>query len=131
MEGNYAVRMGPDTVGKVNVRRQGLYYRFTCRCRLSGDTLFRLRVLCGEKLENLGILVPVDDGFGLDTKIPVKRIGEGTMEFTLVPRHEKREGQFIPIYPEEPFAYISKLKQSFLVRKNGQLGIQISSSTGQ
>ncbi len=133
MEGNYAVRLGTDRIGKVNVQRKGLYYQFACRCRLSGTGVFRLRISCGGKQEDLGILVPIEDGFGLDTKIPAKRLGEGEPEFTLIPKHEMRQGKFIPIYPEEPFAYISKLKQAFLIRKNGQMGIQISScnSTGQ
>ncbi len=137
MEGNYGVRLGTDLVGKVNVRKQGLYCRFVCRCRLSGGGVFRLQVSCGGKQENLGILVPMEDGFGLDTRIPAKRLEEGEPVFTLVPKHEKREGQFVPIYPEEPFAYIGRLKKAFLVRQNGQMGIlleaQISSSspTGQ
>ncbi len=137
MEGNYGVRMGLDLVGKVNVQRRGLYWQFTCRCRLSGDGVFRLRIQCGGKQENLGILVPMDGGFGLNTKIPAKRLGEGEPEFTLIPKHELCGGRFVPIYPEEPFAYIGKLKKAFLVRQNGRMGIlledQMSSSrpTGQ
>ena len=43
----------------------------------------RLFVRCGSREENLGIVVPMDGGFGLDTRIPVKRLGEGEMEFRL------------------------------------------------
>lgn len=123
LEGYYAVNFGNDQVGKVSVQRQGLYYRFQCRCRLAGGTICRLRVRCGDKQENLGILVPVDDGFGLDTKLPVKRLGEGSLEFLLAPKHEVTSGTFVPIYPEEPFAYISRLKEAYLARKDGQTGI--------
>ena len=125
MEGSYEVCFGKDTVGKVQVLRQGLYYRFVCRCRLTGDVICRLVVRCGEKLENLGIVVPMEDGFGLDKKIPVKQIGEGNMDFLLVPKHDQLMGKFVPICPEEPFAYITRLKESFLVRKDGQVGIVI------
>ena len=125
MEGSYEVCFGKDTVGKVQVLRQGLYYRFICRCRLTGDVICRLVARCGEKQENLGIVVPMEDGFGLDKKIPVKQIGEGNMDFLLVPKHDQLMGKFVPICPEEPFAYITRLKESFLVRKDGQVGLVI------
>lgn len=123
MEGNYGVYFGNQLAGKVQVQRQGLYYRFTCRCRLSGDVVCRLRVTCGDRRESLGVLVPMDGGFGLDTRLPVKRLGEGEMAFTLVPKHEVPEGTFVPIYPEEPFAYIERLKEGFLAKKGEQVGV--------
>ena len=125
MEGNYEVCFGKDPVGKVQVLRQGLYYRFICRCKLSGDVVCRLAVRCGEKQENLGVVVPIGDGFGLDKKVPVKHLGEGQMEFFLAPRHDQVMGKFIPIRPEEPFAYIARLKDAFLARQNGQAGVVI------
>lgn len=125
MEENYGVYFGKDQMGKVQVQRQGLYYRFTCRCRLTGDVVCRLHVACGDKRESLGVVVPMDDGFGLDTRIPVKRLGEGKMEFLLVPKHELGSGTFVPVYPEEPFAYIERLKDAYLARKEGQVGVMI------
>ena len=65
----------------------------------------------------------MDGGFGLDTRLPVKRLGEGEMAFTLVPKHEVPEGTFVPIYPEEPFAYIERLKEGFLAKKGEQVGV--------
>lgn len=126
MEGNYGVYFGNKLAGKVQVQRQGLYYRFRCRCRLTGDVVCRLSVSCADKRENLGVVVPLDGGFGLDTKLPVKKLGEGPMEFRLIPKHDKPEGKFVPIYPEEPFAYIERLKDAFLVRQNGQAGVMLS-----
>lgn len=86
----------------------------------------RLEVSCGGNRENLGIVIPMDGGFGLDTKIPVKRIGEGQLHFFLMPKHEVPAGRFVPISPEEPFAYIARLKESYLVRKEGQVGVMIN-----
>lgn len=125
MEGNYPVCFAGKQVGKVQVRRQGLYYQIDCRCHLSGDVICRLQVRCGEKKENLGVVVPQDQGFGLRTRLPVKRIGEGNMTFLLVPKYDKLEGKFAPIYPEEPFSYIARLKEAYLVRQNDQVGIYI------
>lgn len=136
MEQDYEVSFGGKPVGRVQVSRQGLYYRFCCRCRVSGDVVCRLYAQCGDNKENLGVVVPMGDGFGLDTKIPVKRLGEGTMEFRLVPKSEKNpEGKFVPIYPEEPFSYIERLQDAFLAVQNGQTGAVIpeesTNSTGQ
>ena len=87
--------------------------------------MFRLRVSCADKQEELGVLVPADGGFGLDRRIPVKRLGEGKPEFCLYVQREASEGKFVPIIPEEPFGYIAKLKDAYLVRRNGQTGILI------
>ena len=121
----------------MRVTRQGLYYRFVCRCKLTGDVVCRLYVSCGGQQENLGVVVPVGEGFGLDTRLPVKRFREGEPAFSLVPKHQAASAQFVPIVPEEPFAYIERLKTSFLVKKYGQMGIlledhnAISRPTGQ
>ena len=123
MEGIYPVFFGQAQAGKVEVRKQGLYYRFFCRCKLTGDVVCRLVVSCGGKQESLGVLVPGEEGFGLEKSVPCKRFGAGEPEFKLVPRHEASGGIFIPICPEEPFAYLVRLKESFLIRKNGQAGI--------
>lgn len=92
---------------------------------MTGGVVCRLRIICGDVQENLGILVPVGDGFGLDTQIPVKRLGTGEPEFQVVPKQPKASGNIVPVYPEEPFAYISRLKEAYLVRKNGDLAISI------
>ncbi len=121
----YEIYYGKDKAGTVQVLREGLYYRFICRCKLPGDVVCRLAVRCADKQENLGVVVPMGDAFGLDKRIPVKRLGEGEMTFHLSPRHDYIQGKFIPIYPEEPFAYITRLKSSFLAKQNGQIGITI------
>ena len=123
MVGNYEVKFGAKTVGKVQVTRQGLYFRFVCRCMIAADSVTKLVVSCGGKRENLGVLIPSDDGFSLDKKHPVKKFEEGVPEFYLAPRHDAVHGKFVPIYPEEPFAYIARLKGAFLTSKNGQVGV--------
>lgn len=130
MEGTYGVNFGTQPAGKVQVQREGLYYRFTCRCQLSGEVVCRLSVQCGGKRENLGVVIPMDGGFGLDTKVPIKRLGTGTPEFSLTPKHELGGGTFVPIYPEEPFAYIARLKEGFLARQGEQMGVMLPEQRG-
>lgn len=125
MEGIYPVFFGSQQVGKVQVQKQGLYYRFFCRCKLTGDVVCRLMACCGGLQESLGVVVPVEDGFGLEKSVPVKRLGQGPAEFRLVPRHETAVGIFVPLSPEEPFAYIKNLKNAYFERRYGQAGIVI------
>lgn len=119
----YEIQLGRDVIGKANVTRQGLYYHFSCRCRLSGDVIYRLSVSCGGHHENLGVLVPMGSEFGLDTKLAVKRLGEGAFRFQALPKHQQTTGRFIPIHPEEPFTYITRLQDSFLEIRDGQVGV--------
>lgn len=120
-----AVYLAQTQVGWAEVSRKGLYYSFDCRCRLPGDTIYKLSVSCGGNEERLGALIPKDGEFCLETRIPAKRIGDGEMLFTVVPKNETRKGKFVPVFPEEPFAYISKLKDAYLERRNGQVGVVI------
>ena len=115
----YDVYLGQDAVGKAYVSLQGLYYRIQCRCAMSSQVMHRLVITCGEQQESLGVLIPFGQEFGLDTRIAVKRIGEGVLRFKVLPKHTSME-EFVPLSPEEPFAYLRRLRSSYLVRKNGR-----------
>lgn len=115
----YDVYLGQEPVGKAYVSRQGLYYRIQCRCAISSKVMHRLVVTCGERQESLGVLVPFGQEFGLDTRLAVKRLGSGQLRFTVQPRHNEMK-ELIPLSPEEPFSYIRRLRECYLVRMNGQ-----------
>ncbi len=118
MEGTYSVYLGQEAVGRVAVSRQGLYYRFLCKCEmLSG--MFQL--MAGS--ERLGLLVPEKDQLVLSTMIPVKRMGQGSPRFTLQPRHQPMPQSFVPLSPQEPFAYLRRLENAYLATQNGRLGV--------
>jgi len=87
--------------------------------------MYRLSVSCNGHHENLGVLVPVGDMFGLDTKLAVKRLGEGAFQFLVLPKHPQSQRQFVPIHPEEPFRYITRLQNAFLEVRDGQIGVVV------
>lgn len=126
MEGTYDILMGKEPVGQARVTRQGLYYRFDCRCRLSGEVICRVTVCVGGHHENLGILVPNGDAFTLCKKLPVKGLGTGFPEFRALPRHHKTQGTFVAVYPEEPFQYLTRLQNAYLEVRNAQQGIVLN-----
>ena len=85
--------------------------------------MHRLTVSCGGKEADLGVCVPMEGRFGVEKKIPCKQLGEGTPEFRILPKHESVKGKFVPVYPEEPFSYMARLKDAFLANRAGQMGI--------
>lgn len=121
MVGKYEVYLLDRPVGTVTVERQGLYYCFSCRCVVNEKGMYRLLLRSGGREADLGLCVPMADGFGTEKRLPVKQCSAGKPEFLLRPRG----GQFVPISPEEPFRYIHRLENAFLERRDGRLGIVI------
>ena len=131
MDGTYDVMLGRQKAGRVEVTREGLYYRFSCRCRTEGREMLRLWMACGKQEVDLGLCVPMGNEFGTEKRIPVRQCGTGRPEFILRPKDH-----FIPLSPEEPFGYLHRLESAFLERRGEKVGIvlrQMSSSnpTGQ
>lgn len=124
MDGIYDVLLGGSKTGQAKVKRQGLYYYFDCSCRLSGEVIYKLTVSCGDRTESLGVFVPEDGQFKIKARLAVKKLGEGEPVFRAVPRHDPVGAQFVPISPEEPFAYLARLENAYLARKNGILGLE-------
>ena len=123
MEGNYEILLGGEPVGQAVVTKQGLYYHFSCRCRFTGAVMFQLQLRWEEKWEHLGIPAPEGEDFCLETRLSAKRMGPGRPEIIAVPRHESMPENFYPVSPEEPFAYLSRLKDGFLTYRDGKPGL--------
>ena len=101
MAETYDITFEAAPIGTARMEKQGLYYRFVCRCRLPEEGLYRIHVILGDKREDLGICVPVDGAFGMDKMISAKRLGEGTPAFELVirdwqPPEQKKEPEEAP-----------------------------------
>jgi len=126
MDGIYDVLLDGQPVGKMEVSREGLYYRFRCRCKLSLESI--CKVQWGEV--PIGILVPGENGFELDMKLPAKRYSQTDAVFSVIPNRVVLKGKFVPIRPEEPFAYLERLKEAYFIQRNGQIGIVIEEKAG-
>lgn len=132
MREDYEVTLGGKSVGRLQLERQGLYYRVICRCNLSGEVMYRLEASGKKGKANLGILVPCESGFGVETRFPISAVGGEGLAFTLQPKHDSLEKRkFVPISPEEPFAYLARLKESFLEIRQGQMGASIPQNQGE
>ena len=122
MEGTYDVMLGSEKRGTVTVTGRGLYWEMSCRCRLYSEVMQELVARIGGRRVKLGLLVPENGAYCLKTKIPKKELP--TFDgFILQPRHEKVEADFYPIKPEEPFAYLRRLEDAYLARRDSQIGL--------
>lgn len=121
----YEIMLGNHCIGTAEVKREGLYYCFHCRCKLSGEIMYQLTVKCGTEECSLGLFIPVGNEFGIDTRLPIKKIGNGNLSFCVVPRHQSIRDKFVPICADEPFLYLEKLQRAHLDIQNGALGITI------
>ena len=120
------ITLGGQAIGTARVVREGLYYCFRCRCSLSGEVVYRLQVRCGDRIENLGIPVPQNGAFELNTRIPAKKLGSGRMVLEAVPKREPLDGRFVPLRADEPFHYLRQLEKAYLQIREGQVGILLS-----
>ena len=105
-------------IGDILVVKKGLYYRFECVCNMPVDFGYRIRVHCGTKITDLGICIPENGYFVLRMQLPMKRIGDGEMQFFLE-NHRQSNSALIPIFANKPFMEIENLENAKLVMKDG------------
>ena len=86
MSETYDIKFEDSPVGKAQMKKQGLYMLFSCRCRLPDTGIYRIHAVYGDKREDLGICVPMGELLGMDKKIPAKQLAEGIPDFELLPR---------------------------------------------
>ncbi len=126
MEGSYGVALGGERLGRIQVTRQGLYFCFDCRCDLFSEQMYDVIVAWEDKEERLGLLAPREKRLILTAKLPVKKAGQGEPRFFLRPRHCPMSEAFVPLRPEEPFAFLQRLEGAYLEKRAGQCGIVLN-----
>lgn len=125
MQETYPIFLEGRTVGQAEMIREGLYCRFHCRCRLPGGQIHRVFLEWDGGEEPLGVLAPSGGAFCLDTRIPAKRLGQGTLRFRVgpKPKQEQEQGAFVPLVPDQPFPDLYRLKNARFVQIDGKPGI--------
>ena len=118
----YPILCGEAAIGRAYVARQGLYYRIECRCTGQQKPI-RLQVSGYQHTVDLGTCVPMETGFGMVTRIPVKQLGEGKLSFFQQVRKPAPVTEFIPILPNQPLSCLPMLQHTCLELRNGQIGL--------
>ena len=114
----FELKIGNEVAGYVSVQYNGLYCHISCSCRLTGAVLYRLIAVIDAETVNIGICVPKGNYFCVEKRLPAKMLRGKSVSFRLVPKHQDLENRFIPIRADEPFAYITRLENSYLEIKD-------------
>ena len=104
-------------VGTANILKEGLYYRFICRCNLPHKGIYRVVVTEGDNRYDLGICVPDKNDYVCICRIPCKRFCGWDFCFVLT---DDCGNMTIPVMPNNPFLYLDKLEAARLQITNGQ-----------
>lgn len=115
----YDIMMNTKVVGQAEVMKEGLYYRFTCRCTPPNDAIHRIIVSDGNITRDLGICVPTGEWFCLVCRVPIKYLPGDKLEFSLVTNEQKNA---VPVETDTPFPALDKLETAYL-QKNGEIVI--------
>lgn len=120
----YEVTFQKNVIGTAEVTKEGLYYRIVCTCSPVLDGIYKLQILGKFGCENLGTCVLQNGKYIVETRIPIKRVGEGGLTFRLVQKIPET-GKFYPISHTEPFPELMNLKNAVFAKRNGALGVVI------
>lgn len=116
MAQEYIVMGNGREVGTASVSIEGLYYRIRCVCKLPDGEIYRLMVDTDSGQTDLGIIVPVKEKFGLETRVSVKKLGEGKPRFWIQYGNSVPASHCFPLYGDQPFERIELLRKARLVK---------------
>lgn len=125
MNQEYSISYSEHIVGKAEVKKEGLYYHFRCVCHLQKDNIYTVIVSCNGTEQNLGVCVPMDGRLGLETKVPIKHIGEGTFTFRVVSKHSEEKEVFYPVSAVEPFTQLTQLENAYFCMLDNKPGVRL------
>ena len=113
-------------VGTAEIAKEGLYYRFFCKCKPPGDGIYRVIVSDGNTTRNLGICIPCNDQFILRTRVPQKYFTGENLLFSVICKADEKQEKAIPVFTGMAFAYLEQLETAHLKIVNGQPSIVIN-----
>lgn len=116
------IMMNGKNVGTATVEKEGLYYRFSCKCVFDDADVHNLWVLWKDGSRRLGVLVPEGRYACLNTKVPVKYIPDTQLAFQI---DYCQTEHFHPVNPEVPFAHMGQLLKARFTIIDGKPGLMI------
>lgn len=116
---NFEITYNDVPVGTAAIEKTGLYWKIQCLCNIKSEAFFMVYATGREKSLCLGMLAPEKGKLALRRSIACKQLPLDIIRFHVAPKRPKEKIHFAPIYPEEPFSYLQRLKNSRLeVRQN-------------
>ncbi len=116
------IMMDGKNVGTVTIEKEGLYYRFFCRCHFEDKAVHSIWVFWEGGSRKLGVCIPEGKYACLNTKVPIKYIPSTELTFKI--DHRENDG-FYPIDPGQPFPHMDKLTKARFATLDGKPGLVI------
>ena len=120
------VRNENSVVGKIYLAKQGLYCKLRCKCILNKTGIYRLHLKCFGTDRNLGVLIPDQMHYVLESTIAAKYVDFDHPQFYITGLRDNTDEEFVPICSDRPFAYIHKLENARIAIRDGKIGIMVS-----
>lgn len=111
--------MNTQAVGRAEVKKEGLYYRFFCTCTPPDNGIYRIVVCDGSNTRDIGICIPT----GTVARVPIKYLPGERLTFSLVPKDRKETA--VPVATGEPFERLEQLDNARFQVTQGQPEILI------
>lgn len=108
-------------VGFVQLSKNGMYYLLKCRFHLDRPGKYHLFARCGNEERDLGTCVPYGRELGIERCLPIKKIGEGQLLFTVAEAEEN--DLFVPVSADHPFPQLDRLVDGCFAVRCGVKGI--------
>jgi len=119
----HSVTFNGQTVGRIELHKEGLYWIIGCVCSLENGPLYRLTATTDKDRLDLGTLIVYQNRYVLNTRISTKKAGNRFVDFQIkVPGDDK---MFIPVYTDKAFEKFDILDQAAFVKLGDQPGLQI------
>ncbi len=118
----YDLMLGEHAVGVARITREGLYLSVKCRCRLTDSQVHRVYLICDDcRTIDLGICIPMEDCFGINTKIPAKGIDLDQIRFCLDQNEIQtaNKTEEIPVSCTQPIPCLSDLESARFSDESG------------
>ena len=126
----FAIEKNGVPYGNATIERQGLYTKISCSCRSPERILLKWS---GGK-RDLGVCVPMGEGYGIQTRIPTKHLGFEDLHFLTQEGPPRSPAPTSYLIAEDvPFTQLKFLRMGTLVYRAGRPSFQrsISRPTGQ
>ena len=120
----YDLYFGETVIGQVTVVRQGLYDWITCTCMLPDRVMYRLWARTDTDIVDLGILYPQNGSYGLNTRLPMKRLGQGRISF-FAEEKDKNE-HYVFLDEGKPFTHLQQLEYCRFAIRDGKPALKLS-----
>ena len=118
----YQLYLDNKQVGTAMVIKEGLYYRFSCVCNLPMDCIYKVMVSDGSSVVKLGVFIPENDKFRLNSRIPIKKLLGDDLYFII----EKNNVIISKVGNNVEFAHLDRLENARLKTTDGQKYILIN-----